>query len=136
MIFLDTNILVYAYDLDEKSKRQTAKAILVDCWNNRSGIISTQVLQEFYVTLTRKLSSKLPATEARAVIRDFFPWSIYQIAPTDIAEASEIEDQYGYTFWDSLVITAARNASAEVLYSEDMQDGQKLGDLKIINPFK
>jgi len=136
MIFLDTNILVYAYDLDEKSKRQTAKAILADCWNDRSGVISTQVLQEFYVTLTRKLSSKLPASEARDVVSDFLPWSIYQIAPTDIGEASEIEDQYGYTFWDSLVITAARNSSAEVLYSEDMQDGQKLGDLKIINPFK
>ena len=136
MIFLDTNILVYAYDLDEKSKRQTAKAILADCWNNRSGVISTQVLQEFYVTLTRKLSSKLPASEARDIVSDFLSWSIYQIAPKDICEASETEDQYGYTFWDSLVITAARNARAEVLYSEDMQDGQKLGDLKIINPFK
>lgn len=136
MIFLDTNILVYAYDLDEKSKRQTAKAILADCWNNRSGVISTQVLQEFYVTLTRKLSSKLPASEARDVVSDFLSWSIYQIVPTDIGEASEIGEQYGYTFWDSLVITAARNANAEVLYSEDMQDGQKLGDLKIINPFK
>jgi len=136
MIFLDTNILVYAYDLDEKSKRQTAKDILTDCWNNRSGVISTQVLQEFYVTLTRKLSSKLPASEARDVVSDFLSWSIYQIAATDIGEASETEDQYGYTFWDSLVITAARNARAEVLYSEDMQDGQQLGDLKIINPFK
>jgi len=135
MIFLDTNILVYVYDLDEKSKRQIAKAILTDCWNNRSGVISTQVLQEFYVTLTRKLSSKLPASEARDVVSDFLSWSIYQIAPTDIGEASEIED-HGYTFWDSLVITDARNSSAEVFYSEDMQDGHMLGDLKIINLFK
>lgn len=136
MKFLDTNILVYAYDINEKSKRQLAKDILADCWNNRSGAVSTQVLQEFYVTLTRKLPKTLSSDEAREIIRDFLSWPIYQIASADIIEASEIEDQYGYTFWDSLVITAARNASAEILYSEDMQDGQKLDNLKIINPFK
>lgn len=136
MKFLDTNILVYAYDIDEKSKHQTAKDILADCWNSRTGAISTQVLQEFYVTLTHKLSRKLPTNEVREIVRDFLSWPIYQIIPTDIAKASELEDQYGYTFWDSLVITAAQNASAEILYSEDMQDGQKLDDLKIINPFK
>jgi predicted nucleic acid-binding protein len=135
MIFLDTNILLYAYDLDEESKRQTAKGILANCWNNRSGAVSTQVLQEFYVTLTRKLPKKLTANEAREIIRDFLPWPIYQVAPTDIVKASELEEKSGYTFWDSLVITAAQNTNAEILYSEDMQDGQQFGGLKIINPF-
>lgn len=99
MIFLDTNILVYAYDVDEKSKHETAKDILANCWNDRSGTVSTQVLQEFYVTLTRKLAKKLPNQEAREIIRDFLSWPIYQIAPADIVKASELEEKYGYTFW-------------------------------------
>jgi predicted nucleic acid-binding protein len=136
MIFLDTNILVYAYDLDEKLKHQIAKDILADCWNNRSGALSTQVLQEFYVTLTRKLPKKLPVHESREIIRELMSWSIYQITPVDIVKASELEEKYGYTFWDSLIIAAAQNTNAEILYSEDMQDGQQLDNLRIINPFK
>jgi predicted nucleic acid-binding protein len=63
-------------------------------------------------------------------------WSIYQITPVDIVKASELEEKYGYTFWDSLIIAAAQNTNAEILYSEDMQDGQQLDNLRIINPFK
>ncbi len=136
MIFLDTNILVYAYDLDEKLKHQIAKDILTDCWNNRSGTLSTQVIQEFYVTLTRKLPKKLPVHEIREIIREFMSWPIYQITSVDIVKASELEEKYGYTFWDSLIITAAQNTDAAILYSEDMQDGQQLDNLRIINPFK
>jgi predicted nucleic acid-binding protein len=136
MIFLDTNILVYAYDLDEKLKHQIAKDILADCWNNRSGTLSTQVLQEFYVTLTRKLPKKLPVHDSREIIRELLSWPIYQITPVDIVKASELEEKYGYTFWDSLIITAAQNTNAEILYSEDMQDRQQLDNLRIINPFK
>ena len=136
MTFLDTNILVYAYDVDEKVKHQIAKDILVECWKSRSGALSTQVLQEFYVTITRKLPKKIPVPEARKILREFLAWPMYQIAPADIVKASELEEKSGYTFWDSLVITAAQNTNAEILYSEDMQDGQQIGDLKIINPFK
>jgi predicted nucleic acid-binding protein len=136
MIFLDTNILVYAYDIEEEEKHQKAKEILIDCWDNHSGAISTQVLQEFCVTVTRKLPKKLPTHEAREIIKDFLPWSIYRIEPANVVAASELGEKYGYSFWDSLIIIAAQNTGAEILYSEDLQDGQQLNGLRIVNPFR
>jgi predicted nucleic acid-binding protein len=136
MIFLDTNILVYAYDKSEKLKHKKAKDILINCWDTRTGSLSTQVLQEFYVTVTRKLPAKLSIHEAREIIQELLSWQVYQITPDDIVAASEIEEKHGYSLWDSLVITAAQVTGAEILYSEDMQDGQQIDGLKIINPFK
>ncbi len=136
MIFLNTNILVYAYDKDEAAKHLKAKDIVADCWSNRTGSLSTQVLQEFYVTTTRKLPRNLPEHEAREIVEEFLSWSVYQIVPTDIVAASKLEEKYGYSFWDCLVITAAQNEGAEILYSEDMQHGQQIGNVRIVNPFK
>src|SRR5580704_14365605 len=101
MNFIDTNILVYAYDNDEKTKNPIARKLLTDCWNNKSGIISTQVLQEFYVTVTAKLPRKLVVSEARELIKDYLSWQIEQITPHDIVSASELQDRYKYSFWDS-----------------------------------
>lgn len=136
MIFLDTNILVYAFDKDEKTKHEKAKIILADCWNQQSGILSTQILQEFYVSLTSKIPNKLSINEASEVIKELLSWTIYEIMTQDIITATEIQDQYGYSFWDSLVISMAQKSDAELLYSEDMQDGQKIGSLTIVNPLK
>lgn len=136
MNFIDTNILVYAYDKDEKSKNRIAKNILIDCWEKKSGVVSTQVLQEFYVTVTAKLSKKLSIDEASELITDFLSWPIEQVTPYDILDATTFQKRYKYSFWDSLIIVLAQKSGAEVLYSEDLQDGQKLGDLIIKNPFK
>ena len=136
MNFIDTNILVYAYDIDEKTKNPIAKEILIDCWENKTGLISTQVLQEFFVTLTGKLSKKLTIKEARELLKDFLSWPIVQITPHDIVGATEFQERYKYSFWDSLIIVVAQKSSADTLYSEDLQDGQKFGDLVIKNPFK
>lgn len=136
MIFLDTNILVYAYDNDEKVKHQRAKDILLDCWDRQVGALSTQVLQEFYVTVTAKLPKKLPIQEARAIVEEFLSWSVQQIAPQDIIAASELQGRYRYSFWDSLIITSAHKSGADTLYSEDLQDGQQIDGLSIVNPFK
>jgi predicted nucleic acid-binding protein len=136
MNFIDTNVLVYAYDTDEKTKNPIAKKILIDCWETKSGLISTQVLQELYVALTGKLSKKLTLKEARELLKDFLSWPIEQITPNDIIGATEFQERYKYSFWDSLIIVVAQKSGANVLYSEDMQDGQKFGDLIIKNPFK
>jgi predicted nucleic acid-binding protein len=136
MNFIDTNILVYAYDNDEKSKNTIAKNILIDCWEKKSGAVSTQVLQEFYVTVTAKLSKKLSIDEARELITDFLSWQIEQVTPHDILDATTFQKRNKYSFWDSLIIVLAQKSGAEVLYSEDLQDGQKFGDLTIKNPFK
>jgi predicted nucleic acid-binding protein len=136
MNFIDTNILVYAYDKDEKTKNTIAKKVLIDCWEKKSGVISTQVLQEFYVTITAKLSKKLIINEARELIKDFLSWPIEQVTPHDIVDATALQERYKYSFWDSLIIVSAQKSGAEILYSEDLQDGQKFGDLTIKNPFK
>ena len=135
MNFIDTNILVYAYDKDEKTKNTIAKKILIDCWEKKSGVISTQVIQEFYVTITAKISKKLSIDEARELIKDLLSWPIEQMTPHDIIDATTLQERYGYSFWDSLIIIIAQKSGAEVLYSEDLQNGQKFGDLIIKNPF-
>ena len=136
MNFIDTNILVYAYDRDEEIKHPIAKKLLEDCWENGSGVLSTQVLQEFYVTVTTKLSKNLGLDEARELLKDYLLWQVERITPHDIIGASEFQERYKYSFWDSLIITVAQKAGAETLYSEDLRVGQKFGELTIINPFE
>ena len=136
MNFLDSNILVYAYDKTGKNRHKIAKDILMDCWNDRSGIVSTQVLQEFYATVTRKLPITLSRQEARGIIKELLSWSVYQLTPADVVVASEIEEQHTLSFWDSLIVVAAQNSGATTLISEDMQHGQQIGGLRIVNPFK
>jgi predicted nucleic acid-binding protein len=136
LIFLDTNVLVYAYDVDEGDKHKKAQTILRDCWYKENGATSSQVLQEFYSVATRKIPKSLAKRDARDVIRTYQAWPMYSITVEDIIDASELEEQLKYSFWDSLIIVAAQKVGAELLYSEDMQDGQQIGSLKIVNPFK
>jgi predicted nucleic acid-binding protein len=135
LVFLDTNVLVYAFDADAGGKYEKAQAILKECWDNQSGTISTQVLQEFYVTITRKLSNKVDKQVARNIVQTYKAWQLHSITPDDIIEASEFEEQNKFSFWDSLVVVAAQKTGASILYSEDMQD-KRIGNLTIINPFK
>lgn len=135
MNFIDTNILVYAYDIKAKDKHEVAKNLVAECWNDRSGVISTQVLQEFYVTVTRKLSHALPLAEARASVQELLAWSVYGITAFDVIEASELQEKLRLSFWDSLIVTAAQKSGVSVLYSEDMQHCQQIGKMTIINPF-
>ena len=81
MNFIDTNILFYTYNKDETIKNPIARKILTDCWEKKSGTLSTQVLQEFYVTITTKLSKKLRINEAREIIKDFLSWPVEQVTP-------------------------------------------------------
>lgn len=136
LVFVDTNVLVYAFDADAGPKFEKAQSILKDCWNNQSGLLSTQVLQEFYVTVTKKLFKKVDKQSARNIVQVYKAWSVHSITAEDIIDASEFEEQNQISFWDSLIITIAQKTGAETLYSEDMQDGQKFGSLTIVNPFK
>jgi len=136
LIFLDTNVLVYAYDIDEGDKHKKAQTILRDCWNKENGAVSTQVIQEFYSAVTRKIPKSLPKKGARDVVRTYQAWPMHSITVDDIIDASELEEKLKYSFWDSLIIVAAQRTGAELLFSEDMQDGQQIGTLRIVNPFK
>jgi predicted nucleic acid-binding protein len=134
--FIDTNIVVYAYDADAGIKHTRAQTVLQDCWETESGVVSTQVIQEFYVTVTRKLAKPLSAPKARDVIAAYRPWPVYQPTIEDILAASALERQHRLSFWDALIVTAAQMSGATSLITEDLQDGRQIGSVKIINPFR
>ncbi|MFQ5771479.1 MAG: PIN domain-containing protein [bacterium] len=135
-IFVDTNILFYAHDLDAGSKHDTAAAIIENLWEEKTGVISTQVLQEFYVNVTRKITNPLPRAKARGIIENYLSWYLEMIGPETILAASEIEERQILSFWDALIVAAARNAGAETILTEDLNPGQKIEGILIENPFE
>jgi predicted nucleic acid-binding protein len=134
-IFVDTNVLVYSYDTDAGSKHDTARSVLQGLWESRTGVVSTQVLQEFYVTVTRKLPKPLARQTARKIIDTYSAWLVHQPQVRDLIFSSELEERHKLSFWDALVITSAQQSDARTLLSEDLQAGQRFGQLLIINPF-
>jgi predicted nucleic acid-binding protein len=132
--FVDTNVLIYAHDLDSKSKHATAKNILRELWGERMGVLSMQVLQEFYVNVTRKIRSPLPKDSARLVVSSYSIWCM-ETTPTELSVAFRIEDESRIGFWDALIIAAAAKSGAARLLSEDLNPGQKFAGLRIENPF-
>ncbi len=134
-VFIDTNVLVYSYDIDSGPKRDTARSALVDLWRSRSGAVSTQILQEFYVTVTRKLPKPLTQRAAREIIDTYRAWPVHRPEVDDVIAASELEERHQLSFWDALVIVSAQRSGAQTLLSEDLQDGQRIGELVIVNPF-
>jgi predicted nucleic acid-binding protein len=132
--FVDTNVLIYAHDADAGTKHQTAKAVLRDLWSRRVGLLSTQVLQEFYVNVTRKIATPLPKPLARTVVDSYTVWCI-DTTPNEVSAAFRIEDEAGIGFWDALIIAAARKAGATRILSEDLNPGQMIAGVRIENPF-
>lgn len=136
LTFVDTNVLVYAHDRSAGMKRDTAGALLTELWGTRAGTLSTQVLQEFYVTATRKLPHPLSAARARSVVERYSTWHIHSVEPADILAASELEKRHRVSFWDALIIVAATRLGASRLASEDMQHGRRIAGLRIVDPFR
>ncbi len=134
-IFVDTNILIYAHDLEAGSKHELATAILKDLWNEHTGVISTQVLQEFYVNVTRKIRYPLTPAQARSIIENYLVWHIEENGSQSVLKASRLQERYGLSFWDSLIVVAAAQARTEKLLTEDLQHGQKIEGVLIENPF-
>jgi predicted nucleic acid-binding protein len=132
--FVDTNVLIYAHDVDAKEKHTVAKEVLQELWTNRTGVLSMQVLQEFYVNVTRKLPKPLMRDSARAVIDKYSRWCI-QTTHAEIAAAFRIEDEARVGFWDALICAAASKAGAEQIFSEDLNAGQKIVGIRVVNPF-
>jgi predicted nucleic acid-binding protein len=132
--FVDTNILVYAHDVDQAEKHQTARDILIELMSSRSGALSPQVLQEFYVTVTRKIAKPLSKREAREIVEDYSVWCIDTTA-MEVATAFRIEDEAQISFWDALICASAVKSGASVLLSEDLNSGQEIAGMRIQNPF-
>jgi len=135
-VFLDTNILIYAYDLDAANKRVRAVSVVKDLWETESGIISTQVLQEFYVNVTQKIPTPLSRAKARGVLNAYAVWQMEIIRPDTILLASEFQERHQLSFWDAMIVSAAFQGGAEILISEDLNHGQIIEGIRIENPFK
>lgn len=134
--FVDTNILMYAHDATAGEKHQKAKALVEKLWETRSGVVSTQVLQELAVNLRRKAKKPLDTRSTRDVVSDYLAWQVVVNGGDSILEALDLEARYQVSFWDALVIQAAQASGAETVYSEDLSDGQRYGGVRVSNPFK
>lgn len=133
--FADTNVLVYAFDSSEPEKQKIAQQLLERHGNAGELTVSTQVLQEFFFISTRKLAEPLSAETAQQLVQAFSRYPIEQVTPRLIDKAIDRHRRESFSFWDSLVVEAALSSGSEVLLSEDMQDGRKINQLIIKNPF-
>ena len=133
--FLDTNILVYAYDATAGNKRQKANQLVSELWQNENGFLSVQVLQEFYVTVTNKIPRPITAESAAQIISDLGMWDVHSPKAEDILTAIRLQTHYQISFWDAMIITSALKLDCQVLWSEDLNDGQAYGGIEVRNPF-
>ena len=132
--FVDTNVLIYAHDVDAGAKRQTAQAILRKLWSERTGTLSIQVLQEFYVNVTRKIPRPISKQSARILVTTYAAWCV-DTTPAEIATAFQIEDASRIGFWDALIVASALKSGAERIVSEDLNAGQLIAGILVENPF-
>jgi predicted nucleic acid-binding protein len=134
--FCDTNIIVYAYDPESGDKHDHAKQLLDRLWESFDGALSIQVLQELYVTLTRKLRPPILGDTARAIIQNLLTWRVIEPGASDVLVAIDMAGRWQISFWDAMLLTAARKAGASVLWSEDLNDGQVYDGVVVRNPFR
>ena len=132
--FVDTNILLYAHDRGSGAKHEAAKALVRRLWRERTGVISTQVLQELYVNLRKVARKPLGQTEARALLEDYLTWEVVVNDGESVIEAVELESRFQLSFWDALIVQAATVLGGEFLDSEDVNHDQVEGTGVAANP--
>ena len=134
--FLDTNILVYAWEKGDSHRKQTAARLLDHLTETNQLRLSTQVLQELYVTLTRKLRPARKSAEALAILDHLSQWPITALGLDSIRTAATLSESATLSFWDALIIVGAAHSGAQTLYSEDLNHGQLIHGVRIVNPFR
>jgi predicted nucleic acid-binding protein len=132
--FVDTNILIYAHDTSAGAKHERARAVVERLWQEGSGVVSTQVLQELCVNLRRTAGRPVDVKTARAIVADYLSWEVVTNVGESILEALELEDRYQISFWDALIVQAAETSGASILYSEDLSAGQTYRGVQVVNP--
>jgi len=132
--FIDTNILVYTDDADSPDKCRVAIDLVADAMRSKQGVISTQILQEYYVASTRKLA--IDPVQAKQRVQFFLKMHTVQITPANVLSAIDLHRLHALSLWDALVVHAARQANCTRLLSEDMNHGQVIEGIQIINPFE
>jgi predicted nucleic acid-binding protein len=133
--FVDTNVLVYAHDVSAGPKYERALALIKSLWESQTGCLSIQVLEEFYVTVTRKVAWPLASETAAQIVTDLATWRVHAPEVDDVLDAITIHQRYGISFWDGLVIQSAARLGCQSIWSEDMNPGQVYAGIRVVNPF-
>lgn len=134
-VFVDTNILVYAFDQTAGRKHSIAAKITENSWNDKNGHISLQVIQELYVTITRKIPNPVDIQTARKIVSDLSTWRIHNPTVEDVLKAIDIQRENQLSFWDSMLIQSAAQLGCRILVSEDLTHGQVIAGVQVLNPF-
>jgi predicted nucleic acid-binding protein len=133
--FVDTNVLVYAHDTTAGAKRAVAQQVVRELWETGRGCVSVQVLQEFFVTLTRKVGRPLETRAAAAVVADLATWTLHAPDGEDVLAAIDLHDRHRVSFWDAMIVRSASVLGCERILSEDLGHGERYDDAEIVNPF-
>ena len=133
--FVDANVLVYAFDSSAGKKQHAAQALVERLWESNTGCLSVQVLQEFFVTVTKKVAKPLPLEDATARTREFAAWKVFAPTADDVLAAIGLHTQAKIGFWDAMVVLAAGESGCDALWTEDLNDGQLIRGVRIRNPF-
>jgi predicted nucleic acid-binding protein len=133
LVFVDTNVFIYALDQADRKKQEAAQAWRTELWKSRTGRISFQVLQEFYVKVSQKWPDARAA--ARSEVRDLLAWQPIMMDEEVLEQGWKIQDRFQLSFWDALIVAAAKQASCKYLLTEDLQANQNLDGLLVVNPF-
>ncbi|MGH9380249.1 MAG: PIN domain-containing protein [Thermoanaerobaculia bacterium] len=133
--FVDTDILVYAEDRDAGEKHEAARDLITDLWHSGDGVVSVQVLQEFFVNVTRKVPRPVDPVEARAIVEQYLTWRVVQNTGALLLAGIRLASSLQISFWDALLIQAALDEGCERIWTEDLSHGRRVGDLTILNPF-
>jgi predicted nucleic acid-binding protein len=133
--FVDSNVVVYAYDASAAGKNERARTLLADLWETGNGCLSVQVLLEFFVSITRKVPQPLDARRAARVVEDLAQWRVHAPQPDDVVSAIEIHQRASIAIWDALIVQSALQLGCEVIWSEDLNPGQVYRGVIVRNPF-
>lgn len=133
--FVDTNILVYAFDRSAGQKHAIASQFVKALWEKETGCISIQVLQEFFVNVTQKIALPLEHQTARQIVADLGLWRVHAPVVSDLLQAVDFQKRYQLSFWDAMIMQSATRLNCKQLLSEDLNDDQVYGDVRVINPF-
>jgi predicted nucleic acid-binding protein len=133
--FVDTNILVYAFDASAGKKYTQASQLIQALWENGNGCLSIQVLQELYVNITRKIANPVDSSTAKQIIADLSQWRMHTPDSSNLLRAIDLLNKYKLSFWDAMVVESAISLGCKQLISEDFTHGRRFGDIQVINPF-
>lgn len=136
LLFVDTNIFIYAYDVSSAEKHQLALDLVSELWDSGRGCLSIQVLQEFYVNLTMKIPHPLTPLETTRIIDDLGQWRLHKPELKSVIEAIQIQQRNKISFWDAMIICSAKELGCKTIWTEDLNPNQIYEGIKAINPFQ